>query len=106
MKKKTTEVLLEIGVPFNIKGFKYIVDAMCLFEEDKQWKNGKLMALYYKIANMNNVSCAIVERSIRYAFEVALQKGKTEIVNKYLVKENATNGNLLRILYFRLSEDE
>lgn len=34
MKNKTINALLEMGMPADIKGFHYIVDAMCLFEHE------------------------------------------------------------------------
>ena len=44
MKNKTINALIEMGIPANIKGFKYIVDAMVLFSEDETFvyckKNG------------------------------------------------------------------
>lgn len=105
MKNKTINALLEMGMPANIKGFQYIVDAMCLFE-DEEWKNGKITTLYWKIAKMNNDKSHCVERAIRHAFEVVLIKGDLEVVKKYLTMQNVTNGNLLHVLYLRLSQEK
>ena len=40
MKNRATNALIEMWVPANIKGFRYIVDAMCLFE-DEEYRDGK-----------------------------------------------------------------
>ena len=34
MRERVQEILMEIGIPANLKGFKYILDIMELFEED------------------------------------------------------------------------
>lgn len=71
MKNRAINALVEMGMPADIKGFQYIVDAMCLFEE-KEWRTGKTTVLYYKIGEINGVKPQNVERSIRHAFEVTL----------------------------------
>ena len=37
MKNKAIKALIEMGMPANIKGFQYIVEAMELFEADEIW---------------------------------------------------------------------
>ena len=105
MKNRAINALIEMGMPADIKGFQYIVDAMCLFEE-KEWRNGKTTVLYWKIGKMNGTTAAKVERAIRHAFKTVLEKGKTEIVKKYLSFDWTTNGSQLRLLYIRLKQEE
>ena len=105
MKNKAINALSEMGAPANVKGFQYIVDAMLLFE-DESYRNGKILALYHKIGKMNKENPSMVERAIRYAFDVVLTKGNLEAVEKYLTMQNPTNGNLLHVLYLRLSQEE
>jgi hypothetical protein len=105
MKNRAINALVEMGMPADIKGFQYIVDAMCLFEE-KEWRNGKTTVLYYKIGEINGVKPQNVERSIRHAFEVTLTKGYLEAVKKYLSFECTTNGSQLHLLYIRLKQQE
>lgn len=104
MKNKAMNALLEMGMPANIKGFRYIAEAMALFEEDRAWRL-KLTALYYKIAEMNAVTPAGVESAIRYAFSIVLTKGYLEAVEKYLTMQNTTNGSLLTVFFLRLSQE-
>ena len=72
MKNRAINALIEMGMPADIKGFQYIVDAMCLFEE-KEWRNGKTTVLYCKIGEINGVKPQNVERSIRHALHPHLQ---------------------------------
>lgn len=104
MKNKAINALIEMGMPADIKGFHYIVDAMCLFE-NTEWRNGKLTILYEEIAKMNNTKASRVERTIRHAFSFAIEKGYLEAVEKYLTLQNTTNGNLLHVLYLRLTQE-
>lgn len=105
MKKKTINALIEIGMPADSKGFGYIVDAMCLFE-DSTWRNGKITNLYEKIAKMKGTTAPSVERAIRHAFGVSLTRGNAEQVAKWLTFQNPTNGNLLHVLYIRLTQED
>lgn len=105
MKNKTINALIEMGMPADIKGFTYIIDAMCLFE-DRVWRKSKLMALYQKIGELNETTPLKVERAMRHAFSVVLLKGNLKTVQKYLTFDNTSNGNLLHILYLRLEQEE
>lgn len=104
MKNRATNALIEMGVPANIKGFRYIVDAMCLFE-DEEYRDGKTMVLYWEIGKMHGVRAQNVERAIRHAFGIALNKGHLSAIQKYLSFDNTTNGSQLYLLYIRLKQE-
>ena len=105
MKNKAINTLLEMGMPADINGFHYIVDAMCLFEHEG-WRCVKTTTLYQKIAEINNETASSVERAIRHAFSVVITKGHLETVEKYLSFHNTTNGNLLHVFYLRIKQEE
>lgn len=104
MKNKAINALLEMGMPADIKGFHYIVDAMCLFE-NTEWRSGKITGLYAKLAEINDTTPSRTERAIRHAFSLVIEKGPLEAVEKYLTLQNTTNGNLLHVLYLRLAQE-
>lgn len=106
MKQKTINILLEMGMSANIKGFSYITDAMVLFNDDMKFYHGKTMDLYNKIAEKNNTTSSRVERAIRHAFTTVLKKGDSQIIDKYLPKQNTSNSNLLHVLYLRITQNE
>ena len=101
MKNKAINALIEMGMPANNKGFQYIVDAMCLFNPDYS-----VTTIYALVAAKNNTTSSCVERAIRHAFGVALKDGVPGYVDKYLTRNHATNGNLLHVLYLRLTQEE
>lgn len=105
MKNKTINALIEMGMPANIRGFHYIVDAMIMFEEKDECTE-RTTELYQKIAEMHNTTAQRVERAIRHAFQIVLKDGYLESVEKYLTLQRATNGNLLHTLYLRLSMED
>ena len=105
MKNKAVNALIEMGMPADIKGFYYIVDAMVLFE-NKKWREAQTTALYHQIAKQNDTTASRVERAMRHAFQKVTTKGDLEVVNKYLFLISPTNGNLLHTFYLKLTQEE
>ena len=105
MRNKAITALIEMGMPASIKGFDYIVEAMCLLEKDITWKS-KITALYWKISQIHNTTSGGVERDIRHAFFLLFKSGSPKAIKRYLTIHNKTNGNLLTVLYYRLSQGE
>lgn len=104
MKKKAIEALIEMGMPANTRGFKYIADIIEKYEEDEEWMYGKLTLLYEVVGKKDGVHYMNVERCIRHAFKMILTKGNLKKVEQYLTFEKPTNGNLLATFYLRLKE--
>lgn len=104
MKNRATEALFKVGLPMNLKGFRYIVQAMELF--DNGWENEKTTALYAKLAKDNNDVTYRVERSIRHALEFIYKKGVREEVIKYFDLNNKTNSAQLACFYYRLCREK
>lgn len=103
MKKRTIDALIELGVPANLAGFHYIVDAMEIYSKDETYVAGKTTVLYQKIADMHGHTYSGVERCIRLAFEKAVIYGNLNSLNKYMTSaQKPTNSNLLACLYLKL----
>lgn len=106
MRNRAINALIEMGVSADTKGFYYIVDAMCMLAENESYVRGNTGALYECIAKKNSASYSRVERAIRHAFQSILTDGNTFMVDKYLSRSNTATGNLLRVLYIRLTQEE
>lgn len=65
-KIKIDNILDKIGIPINIKGYRYIVQAVQILEKNKK---NKLMNIYKEIAEKEEVRPQAVERAIRFAYE-------------------------------------
>lgn len=105
-RNKVEDVLFAIGIPANMKGFKYIVDAMEIIERD-----GCTISitgvLYPEVADMNRTTPSRVERAIRHAFEIAnSERGDYEVFEKYIGHINTNNGAALTSLYKRIKREE
>ena len=99
-------ILLQMGVPASISGFRYIIDAMFLLEQEGT-EDLKYTYLYHLIAKKHNSTIARVERAIRHAFSVARTKNADrELVEHYIGFIHKTNASSLKMFYLRLKEDE
>lgn len=99
-------VLLEIGIPAGVKGFKYITDAIMILD-DSNWNPKGAITLYNRIAGMNNTTGSRVERAIRHSFEIARSpKGNYDAVEHYIGFMNCQNKNSLKMLYYKIKEQD
>ena len=101
MKNKAINALIEMGADAGNKGFQYIVAAMCLFNPDYS-----VTTIYALVAEKNNTTSSCVARAIRHAFGVVLKDGVSCCIDHYLTRNHTTNGNLLHVLYLRLTQEE
>lgn len=106
MKNKTIKALLEMGMPADVKGFRYITEIMCIYNEDDKLVDGNLMGVYEAIAKQNDTTVSGVERCVRHAFSTVLENRDAESVKKYLDTPHRKNGALLATLYYRLKMEE
>ena len=104
IKERTKDVLIKMGMPASILGLKYIADAMELF--DSGLADIKIIALYDEIGRKNKTTGTGVERAIRHALESVIAKGRREVIEKYMSYDNTTNSNMLKLLYYRLKQEE
>lgn len=106
MKKEIVEkVLIEMGMPVKLKGFRYITDAVMLLDTE-EWQNPKWTALYYKIGIMNHDSASRVERAIRNAFTTIRNRVTDyETIEHYIGFTNCENSNSIVYLYKNIKQD-
>lgn len=81
LQEKMTDILYKLGMPANIKGYRYIKDAISMVVEDIELLSCITGKLYPDIANKYNTIPSRVERAIRHAIEVSCQRGQIEIIN-------------------------
>lgn len=106
MRKKTMNLLVQLGVPVNLIGFHYICDAMEIYEKDETHLTSKICQLYSEIAQKHNASASNVERCIRNAFGKVSEGGNLNLLDDYRIPgQKPTNGNLLACLYLKLKEE-
>lgn len=73
-----TSILLEIGVPAHIIGYRYLQDAIYMCVHNRDSVNSITKILYPDIAKKNHTTSSRVERAIRHAIECAWLRGNID----------------------------
>ena len=105
MRNRIINALIELGLPANVKGFKYIVEIISKYAEDESLMSGKLEVLYYMLGKKEEASPQMVERNIRTSFGIIYKEGDQEAVKKCSPFQIRTNGSAAT-LYLRLKQEE
>lgn len=87
------KLLKELGVPVNIKGYRYICNAIVCLSKEKEMKIS--LGLYPKVAKEFGTTGSRVERAIRHAVERTFERGNYDVINEVFgTKVSATKGKL------------
>ena len=77
---KLRDLFLKIGVPRHIKGYKYLIKAVLLFEKEPDQSITKI--LYPEVAKAFDTTGSRVERAIRHAIECAWDRGDLDVFDE------------------------
>lgn len=87
------KLLKEMGVPLNIKGYRYLSSAIVSLSKEKGMKIS--LGLYPKVAREFATTGSRVERAIRHAVERTFEIGNYDVINEVFgTKVSATKGKL------------
>lgn len=106
------EILLSIGIPPNLLGYMYLVEAMQMILLNPLYLHSITKGLYIDIARKYSTKPQRVERAIRHAINTAWLIGNIEYIEhifKNCVNPNKgvpTNSLFLARLYFYISNME
>ena len=111
--RQVTDIIREIGVPFNILGHKYVRCAIVLAIGDGEYISGITKLLYPTVAKEFGTTSSRVERAIRHAVECAWDRGDLEVLQKYFGntvsghKGKPTNSEFIATIadYVKLAND-
>ena len=104
LEKDVTDMIHEIGVPADIKGYQYLREAIMMSVEDIEMLNSITKILYPSIAKKYQTTPSRVERAIRHAIEVAWSRGKMETLDSLfgytinLGKGKPTNSEFIALI--------
>lgn len=79
---KTSELLHDLGVPSQIKGYQYLREGILMLYRSSEFIGGITRSLYPEIAKRYNTTASRVERAIRHAIEVSWNRGDYQMMNK------------------------
>ena len=110
VKEKSTEqqvadLLIQIGVPAHLKGYKYIRCAVGLIVEDHNYLDGGVTKMLYpEVAKRFSTTASRVERGIRHAIEVAWNRADFDVIQDLFgytvnpLKGKPTNSEFIAML--------
>ncbi|MBQ8395889.1 MAG: sporulation transcription factor Spo0A [Oscillospiraceae bacterium] len=78
-----TEMIHQLGVPAQVKGYHYIRSAILHCIADKEMLECVTKMLYPTVAKEFDTTPSRVERAIRHAIELAWDRGDLEILNSF-----------------------
>ena len=82
MKETITNIIKELGISANLKGYHYIRFAVEAIIKDASLINSVTKVLYPMIAKEFNDTPLRVERTMRHAIEVAFNRADTDLLVK------------------------
>lgn len=103
-----TDLLHELGVPANLKGYQYLRKAILLTYHDMGLLGQITKGLYPCIAQEFKTTPSRVERGIRHAIEVAWNRGNMQVIHRifrYTIsaeKSKPTNSEFIAMLSDKL----
>lgn len=83
LEERIARVLLEMGVPDNLRGHRYLASALALAVKDPAAVHSITAYLYPAVAEECGTTPSRVERGIRHAIEVAWDRGDTDVLAEY-----------------------
>ena len=107
--QQITKMIHDIGVPANIKGYRYLREAVKLAVEDIDRINNMTECIYKPIALADNSNPKRVRTAIMRAIEIAWDRGDLDILQSFFgytvsnTKGKPTNGEFIALLADQLS---
>lgn len=108
LQQQITKMIHDIGVPANIKGYRYLREAVKLAAEDMDRINNMTECIYKPIALASNSTPKRVRCAIRSAVEIAWDRGDLDTLFSYFgytvsnTKGKPTNSEFIALLADKL----
>lgn len=108
LQQKITAMIHDIGVPANIKGYRYLREAIKLAVEDFDRINNMTACIYKPIALADNSTPKRVQKAILQAIEIAWDRGDLDTLQQFFgytvsnTKGRPTNSEFIALLADKL----
>ena len=79
IKRRVTNLMLELGMPAHLRGYHYLREAICLSVENMELVGSITKLLYPEIAKNFHTTDVKAERAIRSVIEVGWERGNEEL---------------------------
>lgn len=79
MERAVTEIIVKIGIPAHIKGYRYLRSSVLMALRDMSVLDSITKRLYPSVARYHGTTSSCVERAIRHAISSAWEKGGGDV---------------------------
>ena len=110
--EKISNIFISIGIPPHIKVYVYLREGIKMAIENPSVINNVTKELYPNIGKKFDTTASKVERAIRHAIEVALNRGRVDAINAifgvrvYIGSERPTNSEFIALVADKLILEE
>lgn len=111
--KHISQTIKEIGIPANLKGYKYIIKALEMINQDETLIDSMTKRLYPEVAEcFEGATGSRVERAIRHAIEIGFDYSSADTIYKFFgncfssSKGKPTNSEFLATVYEYMKNEE
>lgn len=80
--EEATKILVELGVPANLQGFKYLRHCVVNVVKEPSSLRRVTKKLYPEVGSLYSVAGSVVERSMRHATDIGFYKTGFKALNK------------------------
>lgn len=103
MRKETIEVLKQLQAPFAQAGFEYILVAVDLVSNNRDFFRKDIVGLYEKVAELKQTTGTRVERSIRHTKEAIFKNANDDLlIEIFGTNKNMKSGDFLYALSYEM----
>lgn len=102
------KIFMAIGIPPQIRGYRYLREAVKLAVQNEEAMNSVTKSLYLKVAEKYRTQASSAERAMRHAIEVAWKRIKPGTIDTvfgtrvYLGTRKPTNSEFIALVAERL----
>lgn len=98
--ERATYIIDKLGMPSNLRGYKYTQTAMQLYNKNLAYQVGTTKALYQEIAKRYAETGKKVEKAIRNAISIMWQRGNQEFIKTVFQDAvNPENGRIKNSIF-------
>lgn len=112
LRRRITEILIQLGVPAHVKGYRYAREAIVAAVETPSVLDGVTKVLYPKVAKVFQTTPSRVERTIRHAIEVAWDRGDLDTLQRFFgytvsgTKGKPTNSEFIAMIVDQINLED
>ena len=90
LERQISRFMLELGIPAHLRGYQFLRSAVLMCVQDMELVGSVTKLLYPDLARMYGTTAQKIERAIRNAIEVSLERGNSDIFEELFGYRNTS----------------